>query len=579
MSRATWLLTGLSIRGALSWPTVLVAYVINLSVTAIGGFGASASWEQRLVAVTVATAAMFAVLILAAPTERRMTAGPLRGLLAVAAFALAGAVRGVVVTAFFLAWGVDGGTAEVPRIFGGIALGLAVLTPMSLLVDQAREFAATRARLLAQRQLLTASVEHVSAQIEDRDRGVVERVRAALLEALDAPAGEPGNVSAASADRLEVIARDVIRPLSHELAGAVPSIAATAFAVPTGRIRWREILDEATRGRPFLPWSTSALVALLSVSALGATVGVWWTIVGIAMIGAILTGLLAGANSAMAPLLTRRGLGVRATLVVAVACGVGIVAGVVAHAVSLVVGWVIDLSQATSPFIAFVLLVPGLAVPLAVARGSARARGRVLSELQQTDLELVRQLACLRQLQWSQQRMFARALHGPMQTLVVSGAARLRSAAEGELTGRVSQLRGDLLTLLDMTTLTGDRLTWQEGVRRIEATWEGIAAISFAVSEAALKALAVDPVVCDVAMEIVAEAVGNAVRHGDASVIDVDVTIAEEDLLIRVEDDGRGGLGEGSGMGSQLLQDCCLRWERHGRAGGGVVLWAALPVA
>ncbi|MGA0091972.1 MAG: hypothetical protein ACO3JT_06540, partial [Candidatus Nanopelagicales bacterium] len=155
MSRATWLLAGLSIRGALSWPTLLVAYLINLSVTAVGGFGASASWEQRLVAVTVATGAMFAVLALAAPAERRMSAGPARGLLSIGVFALAGAVRGAVVAAFFLAWGVDGGAAEVTRVFGGIALGLAVLTPMSLLVDQARGFAAARARLLAQREHLT----------------------------------------------------------------------------------------------------------------------------------------------------------------------------------------------------------------------------------------------------------------------------------------------------------------------------------------------------------------------------------------------------------------------------------------
>jgi anti-sigma regulatory factor (Ser/Thr protein kinase) len=79
-------------------------------------------------------------------------------------------------------------------------------------------------------------------------------------------------------------------------------------------------------------------------------------------------------------------------------------------------------------------------------------------------------------------------------------------------------------------------------------------------------------------MEIVAEAVGNAVRHGDASAIAVDVAVVDDDLLIRVQDNGQSGLGVGSGMGSQVLQDCCLRWERRSQE-SGVVVEALLPLA
>ena len=578
MSRAIWLLAGLSMRGALSWPTFVVAYLINLFVAAVGGFGASASWPQRLVAVTVATGAMFAVVLALRPAESRMRAGPSRGLLALAAFAVAGAVRGVVVASFFVAWGVDGGTGELPRIVGGIALGLAVLAPMSLLVGQAREFAVARARLLAQRQQLIAAVEHVATQIEDRDVRVIERLRVALMQALDAPVDGWSDDAGASADRLEAIARDVIRPLSHELAGAVPTVPIAESTASRGRIRWREILDEATRGHPLLPWATSALVALLSAPSLSTTVGAWWAIATIVIGMPILAALVMAANAAIHPLVSRSRLGLRSALVAAAAVGVGIIAGVVAQGIFVGMARTIDLSEARSPLIALALLVPGLAIPLSIARGATRARARVLGELMESDSALTRRLARLRQVQWSQQRMLARVLHGPMQTLVVSGAARLRTVGECDFDAQVFQLRRDLLGLLDMTSATGDRLSWDAGVRRIEATWQSVAAISVVASDAALATLDADPVATDVAVEIVAEAAGNAVRHGDASAITVDLTGVGEDLLIRVEDNGRGGLGAGSGLGSQVLQDCCLTWRRAAGP-SGVILEALLPVS
>lgn len=562
-------------RGALSWPTFVVAYLINLSVAAVGGFGASASWPQRLVAVTVATGAMFAVVLALRPAEIRMHAGPSRGLLALAAFAVAGAVRGMVVASFFVAWGVDGGTGELPRIVGGIALGLAVLAPMSLLVGQAREFAVARARLLAQRQQLIAAVEHVATQIEDRDVRVVERVRVALMQALDSPV-DGGDDAATSADRLEVIARDVIRPLSHELAGAVPGVPIAESTASRGRIRWREILDEATRGHPLLPWATSALVALLSAPSLSTTVGVWWAIATIVIGVPVLASLVMAANAAIHPLLARSRVGLRSAIVAAAAVGVGIIAGVVAQGFFVAMARTIDLSEARSPLIALALLVPGLAIPLSIARGAARARARVLGELVESDIALTRRLARLRQVQWSQQRMLARVLHGPMQTLVVSGAARLRTVDECDFDTQVCQLRRDLLGLLDTTSATGDRLSWDEGVRRIEATWQSIAVISVMASDVALATLDADPVATDVTVEIVAEAVSNAVRHGDASAIAVDLTGVGEDLLIRVEDNGRSGLGVGSGMGSQVLQDCCLTWRRTA-VPSGVLVEALLP--
>lgn len=575
MTRASWLFTHLTARGAWSWPTVLVVLALNVALVTVSVYGSRADWGQRLLAIMTATLVMFSVVGVGSVLESRMAPTWRRGALALIVFALAGASRGAGVAAIFVLWGVGGGDGEGLRVIGGIALGLAVLTPMSLFIGEAREFSAARALLLGRRDQLARSVEQVVTQIGERDEAVLQRIRGAIARAMSS--GQQTEVSATeSADALDSIALDVIRPLSHQLARAVPSVELPVSQVAPPRISWRVIADAACRGTPFLPVGTGLLIGLLSLPSLAAIVGAAWAAIYVLIALPLLAAILHLANAALAKLLDRRTLGVRIGMVVVVAVIAGITAGLIAQAIFVLTAPVAGISDASSPFAVTAIFVPVLALPLAAARGTFIVHRQTLDQLGEVDVALSRRLARLRQVQWSQQRVLARALHGPVQTLVVTGAQRLRDASDGDRAAQAQSLQRDLLTVLEGSSSVDDRVSWAEGMQRIEATWAGVAHVECAVTPDALELLQGDRVASDVMMEILGEGVANAVRHGDATRIRANVLAEGADLCFAVTDDGCRGLRSGAGMGSRLLDDCCLWWERVELA-DGVRLTGRMP--
>jgi signal transduction histidine kinase len=82
---------------------------------------------------------------------------------------------------------------------------------------------------------------------------------------------------------------------------------------------------------------------------------------------------------------------------------------------------------------------------------------------------------------------------------------------------------------------------------------------------------------------LVSEAVTNAARHAAASAVHVQVTVAGDDLTVRVSDDGIGGANPASSGGSGLLgmRDRVIalggRMTISSPAGRGTTVVARLP--
>jgi signal transduction histidine kinase len=96
------------------------------------------------------------------------------------------------------------------------------------------------------------------------------------------------------------------------------------------------------------------------------------------------------------------------------------------------------------------------------------------------------------------------------------------------------------------------------------------------VDEQAGAALDVDAVGADIAMEIIAEAVSNAIRHGKAKAVHIEMRGSEDRLRLTVRNAGSTVAASSHGLGTAMIEDCSLKWSR-GPVEGGYALDVVLP--
>ena len=197
---------------------------------------------------------------------------------------------------------------------------------------------------------------------------------------------------------------------------------------------------------------------------------------------------------------------------------------------------------------------------------------------------LQRRLVQWRQAQWFQQKALSRALHGPVQTAVTAGALHLDVAIRaGEVgSATVEQVRADLLqTLQGLGSFAASVTSVTEALHRIASTWEGLCAVSQDLEPQVDGVLAGNVPLRSCVIDIVTEAISNAVRHGDATVAVVSISLIGDgasDLLVVIESDSFGEDRQGGrGLGTLLLEECTLQWTLEDQP-HGKTLTVLLPI-
>src|SRR4051812_37002372 len=192
---------------------------------------------------------------------------------------------------------------------------------------------------------------------------------------------------------------------------------------------------------------------------------------------------------------------------------------------------------------------------------------------------------------FEERRRLERNLHDGAQQRLVSLALQLR-VLEGRLGGDPEGARGlvaSARTELDLAMRELRELA--RGLHPAVLSERGLAAAL--ESLAASSALPVDvsgaseerlgDAVEAGAYFVVAESITNAVKHADATRIEVRLAPARGALRIEIEDDGRGGADPAAGTGLRGLADRVEalggRFAVADRAGGGTVVSVELPVS
>ena len=556
-----------------SWPVcaLVVVWSTVLSLLASGST-ATGSLAARALVAGLAGLAACAVTALAWWGGLRKLEGKPRIALALLVVAVAALVRGFVVQALFVALGFAAGTTEgyvsrmVPSLF---TISFAFLVGASG-VAAVNAYRDTAGLLVAEQKRLVALLESSASGIEERQSDALEQVQ----KRLDAEVRTLALETAPSAvTSLESLAGDVVRPLSHSLAREIPQWDADVpDAAP--RVRWVDVWRDPVPSAAIRPL---VLPAALLVIAMPAAALVYAPVNGATTVLTalfVLVGVLALGRLWLVRRPPRRAglvwLAVLAILLVA--------AFFTSRAGAL--GERGDPSAGAIPSITFfVVPVFGLIVATVSMMG-ARMRS-ITEELAATTAQLKWNLARIHTQQWEQSGRLSRALHGPVQSMLHARLLRLRRELDsGEVsTVGLEDLERDLQEALASALAPAQPRPLAEVLTDVADTWEGLAAVSWMVRPAAAEPIDHDPLCTQVLADLASEAVSNAVRHGKATRVDVDVNLdsAADDLVcLRVTDNGSVPDSEGAGLGTTLLTRCTYDWSL---SRGPTTLVARLPCA
>ena len=458
------------------------------------------------------------------------------------------------------------------RTVTSLLVTLAITLTVGVAVQLARERSEARMVLLAEQARLR---ELVDTMDEDRRRAELE-LRGRAIDLLEPSISEirillEGELSAeasrAVSARITEVVDEVVRPTSRELA-ASPSVALKSLEVqrPTS-LRWfTDRLDVTKAIRPGPVWVLGWLIVTPGLFVIGPD----WPVVRLAFVASLGVMLLLYTVKKAWPKRARRlpvarGLGVLALIYLV---SVGVVQSMIQQGGSMLAGhasWSGTSWRGVALWVTLAFIVSVLAMLDEHGRQNR-------ASLREVNVELQELVARLRREAWLRHRIVAHAVHGPVQSALVSTAMRLsahdRTAdsvndARRRLEQALTAVEHDHQEIPNIDNALGDLIS----------LWKPTVDIRADVGPTARSRLAETSGLRRCVIEICREATSNAIRHGKATVVEISLVRKGESILVRVSDDGVGlPASPVAGLGTQMLHDIGLRWTLINKPEGGAEL-------
>lgn len=554
---------------ALSWPQFWLLFAVNAVVSLASNPGTfQGEFAPRLGLLALSQIALFSAPLLVWRRWVRRGDRSRPGLM-LAAFVAGGLLRALVV--IWGNWLLAGGALTVSEVVFRLNASVSIMT-VSFVIgaisrDLTREYAQTAAELNRVQADVANVEEDVFGRMRANHAAVIERIRGQLERLLTLP--DPS----AMVSELRVSVDDIVRPLSHDLARSIPNRPETEPSTDPVGIPWRSLIREAGQIDLFLPTSTVLVSFMTSVS---------WLLARfdrlddqLLMFGMLCLSwlLMWGAN-----LLWRRMRLVSVPAVLVWGTLFGVTIGAVWALPFVVVRP--DLRPMLAVSIGYYLIAAWLfSLPRAADRLARQHSGDVAVAIAQLEWELARTQASA----WQQQRNFAYALHGPVQSAITASMFRLEGAlAAGEVSAALrSNVERDLRGTLEALAMPqGGEVDFAEVVSEIRQLWDGIAEVSVSYGPGTRELVDHDSTAAAVLSDLTREACSNAVRHGRARTVTVLLRVAAENLIeLVIANDGADlPEGAGTGLGTQLLTEATVSWSRV-RRDQLTILTALVPVA
>jgi hypothetical protein len=421
----------------------------------------------------------------------------------------------------------------------------------------------TQSRTLRQREdHLEEELVHLEEQsVVEEDRTLASISRIIDSVSADISSRESAEVSAA----LREWSDRVIRPMSHEIASA-NAVTSTASDIRFSS-QWVDAAESVTRRNP-LPVKTLAVISFVSApGVLFRSYPPGIALTALIAITLFTMGAAYSLNAGTRSILPRLSIVGRSVLLYVLMMPMVVGVLVLFRAPELLGYGQEQTTQALSALWLGIVISPLLGLLTIWIRVLLVASSDTLELRESRARELAIEVAD-RNLRMRQRRSaWAQALHGPVQSAMISAALRLDRAHHAGTLDDASVSRACepvWQALQSATHAVNEPPPWSEGIGRLHALWDGLVQLHVDVTDDALSRLDHLGSCRAATIEVLTEALSNAVRHGGAHEVTVDISIGDaHTLLVRIRDDGRPVDDAGpSGLGQALFDEVSVQWGR-----------------
>lgn len=534
-----------------SWIVTLpLALVLGVS----GGLILALPIAPWLLAVVATQVALILPLALARATYLSARPRRARPVAALATFAVIGALRALGLFGFAAVMGVDP-TGELVSswLLSSAIYGVVALSVIAIVVDGIRQHRAALHRLEA----LRASLAQTRAIDETRRAELAEvfyaEVQASVSAALNGIRTAGPATHADVSASLRSVAETVVRPLSHRLASDDTWEMPLTFEPPPApplATRVRELIGAM---RPAQPIVLVSLIELLALPYLWQRISVAYALLNL-VVGT--AALLASGwiiwRAWPSRTMTIPGL---VTLAAAYAGAGGVASGVIdlaAHVVGL-----------SAPFFwTTIVFVPTTALAVSLQAATTQRRRAIEVDLTLTLAQEAQETARLRESLARLRSRLARVLHSTVQGEFIATALNL-AADQGASVQAVDVELDALGQRVEerIRAVESPAIRAQDRLRDLIDLWSDVLVITVQAAPDAWATLDADPDLVDRTVDVVAEGLTNAVRHGSGGAIELSIDACPGGIDLRIGSPGTLSPSARPSLGMRTMSESADAWE------------------
>jgi signal transduction histidine kinase len=214
---------------------------------------------------------------------------------------------------------------------------------------------------------------------------------------------------------------------------------------------------------------------------------------------------------------------------------------------------------------------------LALVQAIQTERVKFEADLAEANLEATRLMSNLNQRIWIMRKNAAQLLHGSVQASLTAANLRLR---QGDISSQtLVKVQEDIFRAISSISDTNQiSIDLEDSIEELIDLWDGVCNIDVDISAQLVSSINLDQSASYCVNEFLKECVNNAIKHGQATDIEISITqLKPESIEIVVLNNGQSTDSGPTGLGTRILDEITTTWHRSS-INAGTQVWGEIAL-